>query len=134
MVRWICRVRDDDKVIADTTTLSALLGVQEVTAVPSTLRLRGYAHITRSSSSTNSITSMQVPSAKGRGRPKKTWSECIKADMKMCSLRSIDPLNREARSLDVRHYSDLLLGHYEQKKSKFRIKLSKNKKLLSDIC
>ena len=40
--------------------------------------------------------SMTNPSARRRGRPKKTWSECVKTDMKMCSLGSIDPLNREA--------------------------------------
>ena len=46
--------------------------------------------------------------ARGRGRPKKTWSECVKYDMKMCSPGSIDPLNREAWSLGVRHTSHLL--------------------------
>ena len=55
-----------------------------------------------------SITSMPIPDARRRGRPKKTWSECVKADMNMCSLGSIDPLNREARGLRVRHSSHLL--------------------------
>ena len=36
------------------------------------------------------------------------WSECVKADMKMCSLGSIDPMNREAWGLGVRHSSHLL--------------------------
>ena len=40
-------------------------------------------------------------SARRRGRPKKTWSECVKADMKMCSLGSINPLNKEAWGLGV---------------------------------
>ena len=43
-----------------------------------------------------------------RQRPNKTWSECVKTDMKMCSLGSIDPLNREAWGLGVRHSSHLL--------------------------
>ena len=38
MVRWICRVRDDDEVSAN--TLCAMLGVQEVTAALRTRRLR----------------------------------------------------------------------------------------------
>ena len=42
---------------------------------------------------------MRIPSA--RRRPKKTWSECVKADMKMCILGSMDLLNREARRLGV---------------------------------
>ena len=106
MVYWICGVRDGDKVSAD--TLCAMLGVQEVTAALRTRRLRWYGHVARSSSCINSITSMTIPSARGRGRPKKTWSECVKADMKMCSLGSIDPLNREAWGLGVRHSSHLL--------------------------
>ena len=51
---------------------------------------------------------MTIPSARRRGRPKKTWSERVKTDMKMCSLGSIDPLNREAWGLGVRHSSHLL--------------------------
>ena len=90
MVRCICRVRDDDKVSAH--TLCAMLGVQEVTAALHTRRLRWFGHAARSSSCINSITSMTIPSARRGGRPKKTLSECVKADMKMCSLGSIDPL------------------------------------------
>ena len=106
MVRWICGVRDDDKVSVD--TLCAMLGVQEVTAALGTGRLRWYGHVARSSSCINSITSMTIPSARRRGRPKKTWSECVRADMKMCGLGSIDPLNREAWGLGVRYSSHLL--------------------------
>ena len=94
MVRWICGVRDDDEVSVE--TLCAMLGVQEVTAALRTRRLRWFGHVARSSSIIDSITSMMIPSARRRGRPKKTWSECVKADMKICSLGSIDPLNREA--------------------------------------
>ena len=85
-----------------------MLGVQEVTAALRTRRLRWYGHVARSSSCINSITSMMIPSAIRRERPKKTWSECVKADMKICSLSSIDPLNSEAWGLGVRHSSHLL--------------------------
>ena len=104
MVRWICGVKNDDEVSSD--SFCAMLGVQEVTAALRTRRLRWYGHVARSSSSINSITSMTIPSA--RRRPKKTWSECVKTDMKMCGLDSIDPLNREALGLGVRHSSYLL--------------------------
>ena len=106
MVCWICGVRDDDEVSAD--TLCAMLGVQEVTAALRTRRLRWYGHVARSSSCINSITSMSIPSARRRGRLKKTLSECVKTDMKMCNLGSINPLNREAWGLGVRHSSHLL--------------------------
>ena len=92
MVHWICGVRDDDEVSTD--RLCAMLGVQEVTAALRTRLLRWYGHVTRSSLCINSIKSMRIPSARRRGRPKKTWSECVRADVKMCSLGSIDPLNR----------------------------------------
>ena len=85
-----------------------MLGVQEVTAALRTRRLRWYGHVACSSSCINSITRMTITSARRRGRPKKTWSECVKTDMKMCSLGSIDPLNREAWGLGVRHSSHLL--------------------------
>ena len=106
MVRWICGVRDDEEVSAN--TLCAMLGVQEVTAALRTRRLRWYGHVARSSSCINSITSMTIPSPRRRERPKNTWSECVKTDMKMCSLGSMDPLNREAWGLGVRHSSHLL--------------------------
>ena len=93
MVRWICRVRDDDEVPAN--TLCAMLGVQEVTAALGARRLGWFGHVA-CSSCTKSITSIMIPSTRQGGRPKTTWSECVKADMRMCSVGSIDPLNREA--------------------------------------
>ena len=105
MVCWICGVKDDDEVSAD--TLCAMLGVQVTTALR-TRRLRWYGRVARSSSCINSITSMTIPIARRRGKPKKAWSEYVKTDMKMCSLGSIDPLNREAWGLGVRHSSHLL--------------------------
>ena len=106
MVRWICGVRDDDEVYAD--TLCAMLGVQDVTEALRNRRLRWYGHVACSSSCIKSIISMTIPNARRRGRPKKIWSECVKTDTKMCSLGSIDPLNREAWGLGARHSSHLL--------------------------
>ena len=77
MVRCICGVRDDDELSLD--TLCAMLGVQEVTAALHTRRLSWIGHIVRSSSCINSITSMTIPSARRRGRPKKTWRELLNA-------------------------------------------------------
>ena len=37
-----------------------------------------------------------------------TWSECVKVNMKICNLDSINPLNREAWGLGVRHSSHML--------------------------
>ena len=87
-------------------TLCAMLGVQEVTAALRTRRLRWYGHVVRSSSCINSITSMTILAPEEEGDLKRP--ECVRADMKMCSLGSIDPLNREAWGLGVRHSSLLL--------------------------
>ena len=105
MVSWICGVLDAYKK-TNANTLCAMLGVQEVTAALRTRGLRWFGHVTRSSSCINSTTRMTILIV--RGRPKKNWSECAKAYMKMCSLGSIDPLNREAWGLGVRHSSHLL--------------------------
>ena len=43
-----------------------------------------------------------------RGRPRKTWSECIKADLKSNNLVDIDPLNRVSWRSNVRRSSRLL--------------------------
>ena len=49
-----------------------------------------------SSSCIRSVTNIKVPCSKARGRPRKTWSDCVKADMNVCSLGCIDPQNRTA--------------------------------------
>ena len=77
-------------------TLYTKLGIQEVAVALRTKRLRWYGHATHASSWTISITSISIPGPKGRGRPRKSWSECVKADVDVCNLEGIDPQNREA--------------------------------------
>ena len=62
-------------------------------------RLRLYGHVVCASSWTNTSTSIAIP---GRGRPRKSWSECVKADVDVCNLEGIDPQNREAWRSGVR--------------------------------
>ena len=38
-----------------------------------------------------------------KGRPWKTWSECVKTDINMCSLGGINPHDRDAWRAGVRH-------------------------------
>ena len=42
-------------------------------------------------------------------RPKKSWSECVKADVDVCNLEGIDPKNREAGISGLRRTSQLQL-------------------------
>ena len=106
MIRWICGVKPHDEVSID--TLYAKLGIQEVTAALRTRRLRWFGHVVRATSCTNSVMSIAIPGSRGRGRPRKSWSECVKADVNACNLGGIDPQNRDLWRLGVRHSSHLL--------------------------
>ena len=94
MIRWICWVKPHDEISID--LLCARLGIQEVTVALHTKRLRWYGHVVRSSSCIKFVTNMEVSCLRARGRPRKTWSNCIKADMNACSLGGIDAQNRTA--------------------------------------
>ena len=74
MVRWIHGV----KVHSD--ALHARLGIQEVTEALYTRCLRWYGHVMRSSSCTNTVIGLNIPGLRGRGRPRKTWLDRVKAD------------------------------------------------------
>ena len=52
--------------------------------LPAVLRtqcLRWYGHIPRATSCINSITRLGLPGTRDRGRPRKTWSVCVRNDM-----------------------------------------------------
>ena len=50
-----------------------------------------------------------IPGPRGRGRPRKSWSECVKAYVDVCNLEGMDPQNREAWRSGVRMTSQLQL-------------------------
>ena len=106
MIRWICGVKPHDEVPME--TLYTKLGFQEVAVALRTKRLRWSCR--RASSWTNSITSIAIPDPRGCGRPRKSWSECVKADVEVCNLEGIDPHNREAWRSGVRRTSQLQLN------------------------
>ncbi|XP_063727219.1 uncharacterized protein LOC134854790 [Symsagittifera roscoffensis] len=74
MIRWICGTKLDDDI--STAVLHQKLGVVDITSVLRTRRLRWFVHVQRASSCINSVTRMKIPGRRGRGRPRKTWSEC----------------------------------------------------------
>ena len=74
-------------------TLYTKLWIQEVVVALRTKHLIWYGHVARVSSWTKSITSIAIPGPRGRGRPRKSWSEYIKADVDVCNLEGIDPQN-----------------------------------------
>ena len=103
MIRWIWGVKPHDEVPME--SLYTKLGIQEVGDALRTKCLRWYGYVGRTFSWTNSITSIAIPGPRGRGRPRKSWSECVKADVEVCNLKGIDPQNREAWRSGVRRTS-----------------------------
>jgi len=51
----------------------------------------------------NSITQLGVPGTRNRGRPRKTWSACVRNDMTICNLDGVNPLDRNSWRTSVRH-------------------------------
>ena len=101
MIRWICAVKLNDEEPSE--VLHRKLGIDEITSVLRTRRLRWYGHVQRATSCINSISQMTVPGSRVRGRPRKTWTECVKKDIKACNLTKYDPLDRDAWRKAIRH-------------------------------
>ena len=74
----------------------------EITAVLRTRRLRWYGHVQRATSCINSITLLGLPGTRDRGRPRKTWSACVRNDMTICNLDGVNPLDRNSWRTSVR--------------------------------
>jgi len=76
--------------------------VDEIMAVLRTRRLRWYGHVQRATSCINSIMQLGVPGTRNRGRPRKTWSACVRNDMTICNLDGVNPLDRNSWRKSVR--------------------------------
>ena len=101
-------------------TLHTKLGIQAGADELRTQRLRWYGHVASASSCTNSITSITSP---GGGRPRKSWSKCVKADVDIFNLESIHPESRVlVRDEQANCSLPQELGNYLQSKYQTRIK------------
>ena len=67
-----------------------------------TRRLRWYGHVQRATSCINSITRLGLPGTRNRGRPRKTWSACVRNDMTICNLDGVNPSDRNSWRTSVR--------------------------------
>ena len=84
MIRWICGVKPlDDPSMDD---LHTKLEMCDLAVLVRERRLRSLGQVMRSNGELNRVRSMPVPGRKGPGRPKKTWDECAKQDLKVCGL------------------------------------------------
>ena len=69
MICWICDIKDRIET-------SSVLLLQELVS----RQLRWYGHLQRARSCIKSVTDLPLPIRTGKGRPRKTWSECVKTD------------------------------------------------------
>ena len=100
MIRWMGGVRPLDE--TPTTALLAKFGLEEIASVLRSRRLRWHGHVARSADCIHSVTELVVPGSRGRGRPRKTWKECVKRDIMECGLCNTDPLDRAAWRAGIR--------------------------------
>ena len=84
MICWICGVKPSDDPSMD--NLHARIGIWDLAVMVPERRLRWFGHVMRSSGEINRVRSRPIPGRKGPGRPKKTWDECVKQDLKVCDL------------------------------------------------
>ena len=84
MISWICGVKPSDNPSMD--DLHAKLAICDLVVLVRERRLRWLGHVMHSNSEINRVRSRPVPGRKGPGRPKKTWDECVKQDLKACGL------------------------------------------------
>ena len=98
---WICGIKDTDE--TPSTSLLQKLDIKDITSVPRCWRLRWYGHVEWAMSCVQSIPNFRIPGTRKKGRPQKTWSECMKTDVNKCGLAGIDPLERDAWRTSVWH-------------------------------
>ena len=101
MIHWICGVKPSDDPSMD--ELHAKLGIYDLAILVRERRLRWFGHVMRSNGEINRVRSRPVPGRKGPGRPKKTWEECVKQDLKVCGLSEAGTQDRMSWSSSVKN-------------------------------
>ena len=94
MIRWMCGTKARDETPSE--KLLEKLGLCDITAVLRCGRLRWSGHVERATSYINTVTKLVVPGKRGRGRPRKTWAQCVKNDIHEYGFTEIDPQDRES--------------------------------------
>ena len=94
MIRWMCGTKARDETPSE--KLLKKLGLCDITAVLRCGRLRWSGHVERATSYINTVTKLVVPGKRGRGRPRKTWAQCVKNDIHEYGFTEIDPQDRES--------------------------------------
>mgnify|MGYP007071599789 CR=1 FL=1 len=94
MVRWMCGVSLRDRVSSE--ELRERMGIESVSDVVKRSRLRWLGHVLRKDDGdwVKTCMSLEVEGARGRGRPRMTWSQVVERDMRECGLKRDDAQDR----------------------------------------
>ena len=92
MLRWMCAVKPTD--VINTQDLRLRLGIDDLDVALRRKRLRWFGHVQRSTSWIGRVCSLDVGGRRSRGRPRKTWCEVLRNDLKLSGLRVEDAENR----------------------------------------
>ena len=94
MVRWMSGVTLKDR--RPSVELRRGLGIVGVEEVVRRGSLRWFGHVERKEADdwVSKCRNLEVVCGVRKGRPRKTWMECVKEDMKDCRLKKEDAQNR----------------------------------------
>ena len=94
MIRWMCGVTLRDR--QTSSELRERMGVDPVSEVIRRNRLRWFGHVERKEDTdwVKKCMGMQVGGNRSRGRPRKTWLEVVRGDMKVMGLTRGDAQDR----------------------------------------
>ena len=98
MIRLMCHVKPEEVKMVPSKTLLERVGLKDLDPVVTERRLRWYGHVKRATgtSGIKSAHDFTVEGTRGRGRPKMTWHEITKRDLKKWNLSGVDPHDRPA--------------------------------------
>ena len=94
MIRWMCGVSRKER--RKNTDLRNRMGVEDIVSVCRKGRLRWFGHVERKADDdwVKKCTRLEVDGKRPRGRPKLTWSEVLRSDMKAADLLVNDAHDR----------------------------------------
>src|SRR5277367_5710713 len=98
IVRWMCSVTPSDR--CSQKILLGKLGIRSITEMMRCNRLRWFGHLEQKNVDNwvSKCRNIKVQGSRRRGRPRKTWQECINNDMKVKGLSKDRAMDRGAWS------------------------------------
>ena len=101
MVRWMNGVSLKDRLTSK--ELQENLQIENITEVVRRARLRWFGHVERKNDEdwVKRTTLLEIEGSRPAGRPKKTWHETVKADLRRLRLDSSEASHREAWRLAI---------------------------------